>query len=113
MTARVRDERKHRFFTLGRRCGAIYECCKAGERIDASLTLKRPRGEPCIIVQRWRSSMSKVTYNEQTYDFEKIREQFDPAIVEQLAGEYDSDQDFFNTYLVRHHEKFGEQFVVH
>jgi hypothetical protein len=30
-----------------------------------------------------------------------------------LGGGYDSDQDFFNTYLVKHHEKFGEQFVVH
>jgi hypothetical protein len=57
--------------------------------------------------------MSKISYNEKTYDFDKIREQFDPTIVEQMAGEYDSDQDFFNTYLVRHHEKFGERFVVH
>lgn len=57
--------------------------------------------------------MSKITHNDQTYDFEKIRDQFDPTIVEQLEGEYDSDQDFFNTYLVKHHEKFGEQFVVH
>jgi hypothetical protein len=57
--------------------------------------------------------MSKISYNEKTYDFDKIREQFDPTIIEQMAGEYDSDQDFFNTYLVRHHEKFGERFVVH
>ncbi|HTC25512.1 hypothetical protein [Dyella sp.] len=57
--------------------------------------------------------MSKISYNEKTYDFDKIRDQLDPTIIEQLEGEYDSDQDFFNTYLVKHHEKFGEQFVVH
>jgi hypothetical protein len=57
--------------------------------------------------------MSKIRFNDKSYDFDDIREQFDPAIIEQMAGEYDSDQDFFNTYLVRHHEKFGERFVVH
>ena len=57
--------------------------------------------------------MSNISYNEKTYDFDKIRDQLDPTIIEQLEGEYDSDQDFFNTYLVKHHEKFGEQFAVH
>ncbi len=57
--------------------------------------------------------MSKVSYQNKSYDFDDISDQFDPAVIEQMAGEYDTDQDFFNTYLVKHHEKFGEQFVVH
>jgi hypothetical protein len=57
--------------------------------------------------------MSKISYNKNSYDFDTIRDQLDPTIVEQMEGEYDSDQDYFNTYLVRHHEKFGEHFVVH
>lgn len=56
--------------------------------------------------------MSKITHEQKTFDFDDIRHQFDPTIVEQMAGEYDSDQDFFNTYLVKHHEKFGERFDV-
>ncbi len=57
--------------------------------------------------------MSKISYQNKYYDFDNIRDQFDPAVVEQMIGEYDTDQDFFNTYLVKHQEKFGEQFVVH
>lgn len=57
--------------------------------------------------------MSKITHQEKSYDFDDIRDQFDPTIVEQMTGEHETDQDFFNTYLVKHHEKFGEQFVVH
>ena len=57
--------------------------------------------------------MSKIRYYEKTDDFDKVREQFDPSVVEKMVGEFDADQDFFNAYLVRRHETFGERFVVH
>lgn len=57
--------------------------------------------------------MSKITYNDKSYDFNEIRDQLDPELARELEGQFDTDQDFFETYLVRHHEKFNEQFEVH
>jgi hypothetical protein len=56
--------------------------------------------------------MSKVTYNELTYDFDEIRNQMDKSLTESLQDTTKTDQDFLNSYLVFHHEKYGEQFVV-
>lgn len=57
--------------------------------------------------------MSKITYNDTSYDFNEIRDQLDPELMRELEGQFDTDQDFFETYLVRHHEKFNEQFEIH
>jgi len=56
--------------------------------------------------------MSKVTYNELTYDFDEIRDQMDKSFLEKVHDATKTDQDFLNSYLVVHHEKYGEQFVV-
>ncbi|MFK2899336.1 hypothetical protein ISP15_03245 [Dyella jejuensis] len=57
--------------------------------------------------------MSKITYNDKSYDFNEIRDQLDPSLLEELEdNKFGSDQDFFESYLVRHHEKYNEQFEV-
>jgi hypothetical protein len=56
--------------------------------------------------------MSKITYNELTYDFDEIRNQMDPSLAEKIHDDSRTDQDFFNSYLIVHHEKYGEQFTV-
>lgn len=56
--------------------------------------------------------MSKITYNDLTYDFDEIRGQMDSSLVEKVHDATKTDQDFFDSYLVVHHEKYGEQFSV-
>jgi hypothetical protein len=56
--------------------------------------------------------MSKVTYNGQTFDIDEVRHQMDQELVEQLQGETETDQDFFDEYLLAHSTKYGEHFVV-
>ncbi len=56
--------------------------------------------------------MSKITHEGETFDFDEIRNQMDQSLSEKLQGKYNSDQDFFNSYLVEHEEKFGERFTV-
>lgn len=56
--------------------------------------------------------MSKITYNSLTYDFDEIRNQMDTSLTEKIHDATKSDQDFFNSYLIEHHEKYGEQFSV-
>ncbi len=56
--------------------------------------------------------MSKVTYNELTYDFDDICNQMDKSLTDKIYDATKTDQDFLNSYLVVHHEKYGEQFVV-
>jgi len=36
----------------------------------------------------------------------------DQELVEQLQGETETDQDFFDEYLLAHSTKYGEHFVV-
>jgi len=55
--------------------------------------------------------MSKITYDGKNYELESLRERMD----EDLAGKIDSsfnDQEFFDSYLAAHNEKYGERFTV-
>ncbi|OOG41382.1 hypothetical protein [Rhodanobacter sp. C05] len=57
------------------------------------------------------SSMGKIIYDGKHYELESLRERMD----EDLVGGIDSslsDQEFFDSYLVAHDEKYGERFVV-
>jgi hypothetical protein len=61
---------------------------------------------------REEKAMGKITHEGKTYNFDDIRNQMDESLSERLEGTTDSDQDFFDSYLVEHHEKFGERFTV-
>lgn len=55
--------------------------------------------------------MGKIIYDDKHYELETLRERMD----EDLAGKIDtgySEQDFFDTYLAAHNDKYGERFVV-
>jgi anti-CRISPR protein AcrIC5 len=58
------------------------------------------------------NSMSKITYNGQSFDFDEIRRQMDPDLAEQFEDTTKTDQDFFDSYLLAHSTKYGEHFVV-
>lgn len=54
-----------------------------------------------------------ITHEGLKYDLQKIRLQMDPDLVARLEEEKsDSDQDFFDAYLIAHAEKYGERFIV-
>jgi len=55
--------------------------------------------------------MSKIIYDEKHYELESLRERMDMDLVDQLDPALD-DQDFFDSYLQAHQQKFGERFVV-
>jgi hypothetical protein len=59
-----------------------------------------------------RNEMSKITYDGQAFDMEEVRSQMDESLAEGIHGTVDTDQDFFDAYLLAHNEKFGERFVV-
>ena len=56
--------------------------------------------------------MSKITYNDQTFDMEEVRSQMDETLADGIRDRVETDQDFFDAYLVAHNEKYGERFVV-
>jgi len=56
--------------------------------------------------------MSKITYNDQTFDMEEVRGQMDETLADGIRDRVETDQDFFDAYLLAHDEKYGERFVV-
>ncbi|MEP6899526.1 MAG: hypothetical protein ABI870_13440 [Rhodanobacter sp.] len=56
--------------------------------------------------------MSKIAYDDQTFDFETVRERMDTDLSKELQGSYDTDQDFFDAYVIAHTQKYGQRFVV-
>jgi len=58
------------------------------------------------------SDMSTVTYDDQTFDIDEVRDRMDPDLIAQIEGTVDTDQDFFESYLIAHNEKYGKRFTV-
>ena len=57
--------------------------------------------------------MSMVTYNDESFDFNEIKDRMDGDLSSELqANTYASEQDFFDAYVAAHAEKFGQRFVV-
>lgn|GEM_PF-3420449 len=56
--------------------------------------------------------MSTVTYDDQTFDIDEVRDRMDPDLIAQIEGTVDTDQDFFESYLIAHNEKYGKRFTV-
>ncbi|MEO8748417.1 MAG: hypothetical protein ABI379_12285 [Rhodanobacter sp.] len=55
--------------------------------------------------------MSKVVYDDKHYELADLRSRMDQDLVGDLDGGVE-DQDFFDSYLVAHQNKYGERFVV-
>ncbi|MDQ6646577.1 MAG: hypothetical protein M3Y93_04990 [Pseudomonadota bacterium] len=56
--------------------------------------------------------MSKVTYDGQDFDMEDLRRGMDRDLVADLDKDSNTDQDFFDSYLIAHEKKYGEKFSV-
>ena len=69
------------------------------------------RSSPICGPVRGDTDMSKIIYDEKHYELESLRERMDMDLVDQLDPALD-DQDFFDSYLQAHQQKFGERFVV-
>jgi hypothetical protein len=54
---------------------------------------------------------SRVSYGGQQFDFNALRSRMDHELAASIEGT-DTDQDFFNAYLLAHNEKYGQRFVV-
>lgn len=57
------------------------------------------------------SSMGKIVYDGKNYELESLRERMDEDLVGKIDGSL-GEQEFFDTYLIAHNEKYGERFVV-
>jgi hypothetical protein len=56
--------------------------------------------------------MSKITYNDQDFDFDTVRRSMDKDLTDAIEGTVETDQEFFDTYLAAHEAKHGERFTV-
>lgn len=56
--------------------------------------------------------MSKVTYNDQSFDMEELRAKMDKDILAELEVDSEVDQDFLDSYLIAHEKKHGERFSI-
>jgi hypothetical protein len=56
--------------------------------------------------------MSKITYEGKNYELESLRERMDKDLANEIAATVDTDQEFFDSYLLAHNEKYGERFIV-
>lgn len=55
--------------------------------------------------------MGKIVYDGKNYELESLRERMDEDLVGKIDGSL-GEQEFFDTYLIAHNEKYGERFVV-
>ena len=55
---------------------------------------------------------TKITYKGREYDFGAARNLMDDELCENIHGAVDTDQEFFDAYVLAHAEKFGEEFII-
>lgn len=55
--------------------------------------------------------MGKIVYDGTHYELESLRERMDDDLIADIDGSF-SDQEFFDSYLLAHNEKYGERFSV-
>jgi hypothetical protein len=55
--------------------------------------------------------MAKIVYEGNNYELESLRQRMDDDLIGEINGSF-SDQEFFDSYLIAHNEKYGERFSV-
>jgi hypothetical protein len=53
-----------------------------------------------------------IVHEGRSYDMREIRRWMDPDLAARVRKETDSDQDFFDAYLIAHANKYGDRFTV-
>lgn len=56
--------------------------------------------------------MKKIVYEDQEFDMAALRQQMDRDLADRIEGTVETDQEFFDTYLIAHQERYGERFTV-
>lgn len=56
--------------------------------------------------------VEKITYNGHEFEIDAARNLMDDELCEQIHGTVDTEQEFFDAYVVAHKAKYGEDFVV-
>jgi len=112
-TAEQRKLRKHR--ESSNQDEALEETFPASDPVSPFIPARAP--EPNRSTQSNRdgtageSRMGKIIYDDKNYELESLRERMDKDLVGKIDSSF-SDQEFFDTYLTAHNEKYGERFVV-
>ncbi|WP_426702779.1 hypothetical protein ACPPVV_07205 [Rhodanobacter sp. Col0626] len=83
---------------------ALEETFPASDPVSPFVPAKPPQDE--------EMTSSRIIYGDQQFDFSALRSRMDPELAENIEGSVDTDQDFFNAYLLAHNEKYGQRFVV-
>ncbi len=55
---------------------------------------------------------SKIEYLGETYAMDVARNLMDGELCDKIHGTVDTDQEFFDAYVIAHAEKFGSAFVI-
>lgn len=105
-TAESRQQRKDR--ESENQDEALEETFPASDPVSPFIPAKMPDPEPASAAS---SAGHTITYDGQTYDMREIRRLMDAELVATIAGT-ETDQDFFNAYLIAHAGKYGERFTV-
>jgi hypothetical protein len=112
-TAEQRKQRKHR--ESSNQDEALEETFPASDPVSPFIPARAP--EPDRSTQPNRDAtagerrMGKIIYDDKDYELESLRERMDKDLVGKIDSSF-SDQEFFDTYLTAHNEKYGERFVV-
>ncbi len=85
---------------------ALEETFPASDPVSPFIPAKVP-DEPSAHAQA-----HSIVHEGRSYDMREIRRQMDPDLAAGIVGESDSDQDFFNAYLIAHANKYGDRFTV-
>lgn len=85
---------------------ALEETFPASDPVSPFIPAKVPEAQAA-----GERSSHTVIHEGRSYDLEAIRGRMDPDLAAGI-GETDSDQDFFNAYLIAHASKYGQRFNV-
>lgn len=85
---------------------ALEETFPASDPVSPFVPAKMPEAETTNAGDR------AIMHEGRSYGFQEIRRQMDADLADGIEAETDNDQDFFNTYLIAHAEKYGEKFSV-
>jgi hypothetical protein len=105
-TAEARQQRKER--ESENQDEALEETFPASDPVSPFIPAKMPDPEPAGAES---SANHAISYDGQTYDLREIRGLMDAELVAAIESSQ-TDQDFFNAYLIAHADKYGERFTV-
>lgn len=101
-TRQLRKERESR-----NQDEALEETFPASDPVSPFIPAKMPDPEPAGA----EAAGHTISYEGKTYDMSEIRGLMDADLAAAIESSQ-TDQDFFNAYLIAHAEKYGERFTV-